>query len=119
MDVQPSGLTALGEPGTHFLSDDPPDAGAADSPRLLERVVTLVNGARIPDRVGGRVCHRASAGGWHRTSRTCATGFADARDRARRGERRARRRMTGSASSGAGDATATLATAIVEASPEP
>ncbi len=38
------GATALGDLGTHFPSDDPAYAGA-DSLRLLERVVTLVNAA--------------------------------------------------------------------------
>lgn len=38
------GATALGDLGTHFPGDDPAFAGA-DSLRLVERVVTLVNAA--------------------------------------------------------------------------
>ncbi len=106
------GATALGDLGTHFPSDDPAYAGA-DSLRLLERVVTLVRSAgyRIGS-VDASVIAQAPR---------LAPHLADIRDRLARALGIERDAVSVKATTndglgivGAGEAIATLATAVVE-----
>jgi len=108
------GATALGDVGTHFPSDDPAYAGA-DSLRLLERVAALVTAAgyRIAS-VDASVIAEAPR---------LAPHLADMRDRLARALGIGRDGVSVKATTndglgivGAGEAIATLATAVVERS---